>query len=110
MLIEMLPKDLFDRALHLEYGLRLTLDSTYDARRVRRKLYAEREKLRAKNVCDYDILSFIIQNHCELWIIQRDKVEEPASVEFLSINPLNEHDLPKGILSPGKRRVGVHIY
>ncbi len=109
MLIETPSQELFDQALISDYGLALTLDSPYDARRVRRRLYAEREKLRAMGCLDYDCLSILIRNKRELWIIPRDRITQHNGVECLSLRDLGYNELPQRILSRGKSRAGVCI-
>lgn len=109
MLIETPPQELLEQALSSPSGLAITLDSPYDAKRVRRRLYAEREKLRANGNNSYNILSFLIRNQCELWIIPRDKLIKPRGIECNGSRRLVQNELPSHILSRGKTRQNHRI-
>ena len=106
MMPDLTPLQIFDRAQSTTHGVELALADPKAARSVRRRLYAEREKLRAQGNHAYDNLSFIIKWH-ELWIVPRDRLHKTQCVSLLDCRPLQSNELPDRILSRGKSRVGI---
>ena len=105
MLLSSCAKQLMEKALSSKHGICLTLDSPYDARSVRQKLYAARRKLRNQGQKEYDDLSFLFRNNRELWIIPRSKLSAETIVEHRGCRHLAESDLPESLILREKRRV-----
>lgn len=97
MLIDMLPQEIFDRALVSEFGIELILDDHTAAKNVRRRFYNERDKLRSTGNYAYDGLSFIIRDRCDLWIVPRCKISAPSKIKLLDCRPLKQRELPRKI-------------
>lgn len=99
---------LLNRALQTECGIVVKFDSPYAARHTRRKLYAEREKLRKAGHKEYDGVSLMIRAERELMIIKRDAIPIKQTA-FVESHLLTPDELPPRILSRGKSRPGVGI-
>lgn len=97
---------LLNRALQAECGIVVKFDSSYAARHTRRKLYAEREKLRRAGHGEYDGLSLMIRGGREVMVIKRDAVPA-AQTAYAECRNLTPDELPQRILSRGKSRPGV---
>lgn len=105
---EFLPlKEIMQKAVTTEHGLALVFDYPYQAAIHRRRLYAEREKLRKAKETRFDSLSFLIKNKKELWVVLRNN--KVSMVTIQSLRPLKKEEIPKLILSRGKSRIGVDI-
>ncbi len=100
-------KEIMQKATTSEHGLALVFDYSYQAAMHRRRLYAEREKLRKAGETQFDNLSFLIKNKKELWVILRDN--KASMVTMQSLRLLKKEEIPKLILSRGKSRVGLDI-
>lgn len=99
--------DIMQKAMTSEHGLALVFDYPYEAAMHRRRLYAEREKLRKAEETRFDNLSFLIKNKKELWVVLRSN--KVSMVTIQSLRPLQKEEIPKLILSRGKSRVGIDI-
>ena len=88
-MIEFTPKEIFDRALSTHYGIALEFGSNFEAKTVRRKLYAEREKLRRQDISKYDALKFIIKGR-ELWSIPKLALENKVEIYVESVREIKK--------------------
>ncbi len=88
-------------------GVRIETADHREAHRLRRQLYAEREKHRARGENKYDGLSFIVKPIGDLLIFPRAAIlsEHRPDFEF-PVTPLTEDELPARIRSRGKSKVG----
>lgn len=102
-------ENLLNKALSSECGVSVTLPTAYLAHHYRRKLYAERERLRLSNITAYDGLSFLVRNKTELWVVRRDAFNPPAEIVAHDCRPLSPSELPPRILSRGKSRAFIGI-
>ena len=100
------PQEIFDHSLISDFGIEIVLDDYTAARSVRRRLYAEREKLRSDGCTEYDCLSFVIKG-CDLWVVPRDRLPKAKAVRTLDCRPLGANELPDRILSRGRSRVRI---
>lgn len=99
---------LFDRALGSEYGIAVVYNCPSNAQRQRRRLYAEREKIRRAGICAYDCLSLIVREG-ELHIIKREALLTPALIDALRLRSLKPGEVPQKIFSRGKSRPFLSI-
>lgn len=82
-----------DKALSMNYGLSATLPTPYLASHYRRKLYAERERLKKSGNTAYNLLRFLIRNRTEIWIIKREAAISTPKIEFINCYPLTCNEL-----------------
>lgn len=88
-MIEFTPKELFDRALSTHYGIAYEFGSNYEARTVRRKLYAEREKYRKQNIEKYNAIKLLVRGR-ELLAIPKAALENKSQIYVESVRELDE--------------------
>ncbi len=100
-------KEIMQKATTSEHGLALVFDYSYQAGIQRRRLYAERDKLRKAGETRFDNLSFLIKNKKELWVVSRNNKTTMVSIQ--SFRPLQKEEIPKLILSRGKSWGGIDI-
>lgn len=99
---------LFDRALSSKYGIAIDYGCLTTSHRQRRRLYAEREKVRRTGNGCYDCLSLIVREG-ELHIIKREALLTPVLADVLRLRDLEPGEVPRRILSRGKSYPGIHI-
>ena len=99
--------DHFEAALASESGVALHTGSTGYANFLRRRFYAERDKLRRRGNSRFDDLSFLVRRNGELWIVPRvnDKSRELPSLET---RHLDIEETPGVIRSRGRHRFSFH--
>ncbi len=102
-------KTLLDRALKAECGISIKFSTSETARYQRRRLYAERERLRQNGHHDYDDLSLLIRNNNQILIVKRNAIPKLNEAKFQDCRELRIDELPKKILSRGKSRWGISI-
>ena len=98
------PHDILDKALASDFGIELILEDHKSARSVRRKLYAERERLRSNGNINYDCLSVLIKG-CDILVVPRDRIPKAAGIKSLDCRPLNQEELIQNVLNRGINRL-----
>lgn len=91
-MIELTPKEIFDRALSANYGIALEFGSHFEANKQRRKLYAEREKLRKRGKPDYDLIKLFVKGR-ELWIVPKVALQEKQEMLVHQYRELGPDDI-----------------
>lgn len=91
-----------ERALHEQYGLRLTFPDPFQRARAARRFYRIREQLREDGDSSFDILSVMKCGDIELLIFRRDKIANPPRDDGVLANdaPLTANDLPTEFRRP----------
>lgn len=92
-------EEVIEKAINSQFGIAVTCD--YPAK-LRRKLYAWREKQRKQHNNLYDCLSFIVSDKYELQIVKRRNANSP--VELDSIRHLARGEAPLRVNARGKSK------
>ena len=98
---------LLQEAVASEYGVRLCLQGWTPAHRLRRRLYAARDRARARGDRSFDHLSVILDVSGAVLIVRRDQLPEctdPDDGLGAHGAPLNGDELPKRVFARGPRR------
>ncbi len=98
------PYEILDKALASDFGIEVILEDHKSARSVRRKLYAERERLRSNGNTDYDCLSVLIKGH-DIFVVPRDRIPKAAGIKSLDCRPIGQEELLQKALNRGINRL-----
>ena len=99
--------DLLRSASASPHGLILLVADTWSAQRVRRRLYAARDRDRKTGNTEFDQLSVKIMPGPEVWIIKREMMPDlpiDDGLELLGSEQLPEVQLPQRIVPHGPNR------
>ena len=106
----MKPEDydvLLREAAGSDYGIRLSMEGWTPFQRVRRRLYAARDRARARGDRSLDVLSVVAHNSGEIWIVRRDRLPgHDNSDDGLGAYPapLDGDEVPPAVLARGPSR------
>ena len=92
-----------DQAIQSPCGVALEVSDARDARRIRRRLYAARDKARAEGNGSYNDLSVLVRPDYELWIVKRQLMPRLTLDDGLDTitRDLAEEELPRRVTARG---------
>ena len=106
---------LLQQARDSGYGIRLCMEGWTPVTHVRRRLYAARDRARARGDRSLDVLSVIAHDSGEIWIVRRDRLRgHDNSDDGLGAYPsaLDGDEVPPAVLArgPARRKGRIPLY